>query len=291
MKTLPRAAFIAGTLAAGGGMVFLGRRMATPKPPPKFPPESLVVAVLPVGQGEASWIKTPDDHFIVIGCGPDIGGRELANSLRSVGAQRIDLLIMPTPYRESLGGVPDLVRAFPITMAYDNGWVEPLNQAHKAAFRSLGENGIPIFSAEAGQSITVGGGTLEFLHPSEPRILRSPEAGNNAVVVRLVWGKTVFLWAGGIQREGEEALLSRSENLSANWLRVARFGTREASSPEWLRAVSPEYAVISSGPGRDGYPHPETLERLQAAGVRLMRTDEASEPLLFFSDGETVTTP
>jgi len=181
-------------------MLFLGRWMATPKPPPIFPPESLVVAVLPVGQGEASWIRTPDDHFIVIGCGPDIGGRELANSLRSLGAQRIDLLILPTPYRESLGGVPDLVRAFPITMAYDNGWVEPLNQAHRAAFRSLGEKGIPIYSAEAGQKITIGEGTLEFLHPSEPRIMRSPEAGNNAVVVRLTWGKTAFHWAGGLER-------------------------------------------------------------------------------------------
>ncbi len=291
MKPIPRAAFLIGTLAAGGGMIALGRRLRLPPPRPVFPPESLVIAVLPVGQGEASWLKTPDNRFIVIGCGPEGSGYALADSLQAAGAPRIDLLFLPTPYRESLGGVPELLDRMPVVAAYDNGWTEPLNIAHRAAYKSLKEKNVPLFAAEAGQSFALAEGTLSVVHPSLPRIARAPEAGNNAVVLHLTWGRTTFLWAGSLEKAGEDALLSRADALAANWLRVARFGTREASSPEWLRAVAPELAVISTGAEREGYPHPETLERLAAAGVRLWRTDRQSEPLLFFSDGTQITTP
>jgi beta-lactamase superfamily II metal-dependent hydrolase len=97
-----------------------------------------------------------------------------------------------------------------------------------------------------------------------------------------------------MERAGEDALIARSpESLRSDWLRVARFGSREASSPEFLRLVSPDFAVISVGAKNSGdYPHKETLDRLSSAGARVFRTDQtdASE-IRFFSDGAAVTTP
>jgi competence protein ComEC len=178
-----------------------------------------------------------------------------------------------------------------VTSAYDNGWSEPLNTAHRRAHRFLKEASVPLFAAEAGQAFELGEGRLEVLHPSLPRIDRAPEAGNNSVVLRLRWGQCSFLWAGGMEKAGEEALLARADDVKADWLRVARFGTGHASSPEWLRAVAPEYAVISSAADQDRFPHPETVGRLVAAGVTLFRTDRSDEPLFFFCDGNAITTP
>ena len=277
--------------AAAGGALYLGVRLrgrVQEEPPIVFPPQSLVVAALNVGQGEASWIKTPDGQFIVIGAGPDEAGPLLARSLQRAGATRIDLLILPTPYRESLGGVAALAEALPITMAFDNGWRTILNGRHRETRDSLERRGIPLYAARSGQSFSLAKGALEFLHPSDPLVPSAPEAGNNAVVVRLRWGATRFLWAGGLERAGEESLLARSDSVAAHWLRVSRFGTRDASSPEWLRAVSPEIAVVSVGTNRQGYPHPETLERLEASGARLYRTDSTPDALIFLSDGESV---
>src|SRR5205823_261706 len=63
----------------------LGRRRL-----PTVPAGRLEVAVLNVQQGEASWVRTPNGKFILIGAGPvDQGGRIVA-SLREAGARRID---------------------------------------------------------------------------------------------------------------------------------------------------------------------------------------------------------
>jgi competence protein ComEC len=277
---------------AGSGALVLGSRLAKlAEPPPRrfFPPESLVVAAVNVGQGESSWIKTPSGQFLVIGTGPEASAEPLVRSLRQAGATRVDLLILPTPYRESIGGVPGLAEAFPIDQAFDNGWTEIINSSHRAARAALDERRIPLYAARAGQRFRLAQGNLEILHPSEPLVAQSPEAGNNSVVVRLHWDSTRFLWAGSLDRQGEEALLSRSESLDAQWLRVARFGTDRASSPEWLRAVSPEHAVVSVGTNTSGLPSPDTLGRLQASGARIYRTDETRDAWIFLSDGETIT--
>ena len=276
---------------AGGGAILLGKfvkdRDALP-PLVYYPPESLVVAVVNVGMGEASWIKTPSGQFIVFGVGPEESAEPLVRSLRQAGATRIDLLILPTPYRESLGGVPGLCSAFPVLQTFDNGWPEILNGSHRAARETLERLRIPIYAARAGQSFPLGQGVAEILHPAELPVEASPEAGNNSVVLRLRWAATTFLWAGGLERSGEEALLHRVDGISAQWLRVARFGTGHATSAEWLREVAPEIAVISCGPNSSGYPDAETLSRIEASGARIFRTEAVPDALVFLSDGSSI---
>lgn len=291
MKAASRRQLVLGGLA-GGGALALGARVAKFSEPPArrfFPPESLVVAAVNVGQGEASWIKTPSGQFLVIGAGPEPSAESLVRSLRQAGASRIDLLILPTPYRECLGGVPGLVETFPVVQAFDNGWSEIINNSHRLARAALDERKIPLYAARAGQRFRLGQGLLEILHPSEPLVDQSPEAGNNSVVVRLQWGSNSFLWAGSLDRQGEEALLSRSESVVAQWLRVARFGSDRASSAEWLRAVSPEHAILSIGTNASGFPSAATIQRLEASGAKIYRTDETRDAWIFLSDGAKIT--
>ncbi len=287
--TRVRVVVLAVTAAILGAAAFLiGLLLGRPAPQPTFPPEALVVTVVNVGQGEASWIRTPDNRFIVVGSGPPGAGRKLADSLQAAGAQRIDLLILPYPYAEAVGGVPELADSLPIVQAFENGGPR-VNSQQEAARQALFDRHVPVYIARAGQQFALGsGGTLTILHPADKPVQRTPAAANNSVVVRLSWGKTAFLWEGGLERAGEEALLEHPERLSADWLRVARFGTREATSPEMLGAVAPSHIVISVGANRAGLPHPETLERLVATGAQLYRTDQNAADLVFLSDGVQV---
>ena len=59
--------------------------------------------------------------------------------------------------------------------------------------------------------------------------------------------------------------------------------------PEFLKAVSPAYAVISVGKGNDyGHPHQVTLDKLSAAGVKVYRTD-INGTITITSDGSALT--
>ena len=253
----------------------------------------LQVTVLNVGHGEAAWIRTPGGKFILVGSGPPEAGEAVVASLRRAGAQQIDLLVLPYPYAESIGSVAAVLKAFPIVQAVEPGGPR-INQVHEDARRLLSENRIPVRVARDGDRFDVDGATLRILAPSEPLIHTTPEAANNSIVLRVGWGRTGFLFAGGLERAGEDALIARSDDqLPSDWLRISRFGTREATSAEFLRLVSPDFAVISVGATNSGgYPHGETLQRLTNSGARIFRTDRYSRTeMTFFSDGTTVFPP
>jgi len=57
-------------------------------------------------------------------------------------------------------------------------------------------------------------------------------------------------------------------------LKVGHHGSRTSSSPAFLAAVAPQVAVVSVGTrNRFGHPHPRTLAALDAARIRVLRTD------------------
>jgi beta-lactamase superfamily II metal-dependent hydrolase len=264
-------------LSGGRGLKLLGR------------PGPLTVGVVAVGNGEASWVKTPNGRFIVIGGGPPGAGGRVVGSLKDAGAERVDLLILPYPYAEAIGGVPEVMAAFPVESALETGGPE-INQHLAEVRRYLRGDRTRVMVAQAGDVLTLDDVRIEVLAPGVPP--PPGTAADDSLVVAVRYGDTRFLWAGGLGRAGERALLSRTPDLAADWLRVARSGAADASSPEFLRLVSPEFAVISTG-GVPGLPAPETLGRLAATGARLYRTDRRAPAdggtLLFQSDGVRVT--
>jgi beta-lactamase superfamily II metal-dependent hydrolase len=274
-----------GALALSGG-ILLRRGCQS-----GLPANRLIITVMNVGQGEAAWVRTPGGKFIVIGGGPPGRGAEVAGSLREAGADRIALLILPYPYAEAIGGVPDLLKAFTVDSVLEPGGPE-INQWQSQVRTLLDAKQARLRAVHAGDApLVVDGLQIEVLGPPAALVTTPPVGANNSLVLRMTWRDTRLLWCGGIERRGEVELLSRLPNLSAQWLRVAHFGTREATSPEFLRLVSPEIAVISVGPNRNGYPHAETLNRLQASGTKVYRTDAQPGSLRFVSDGAGVNGP
>ena len=77
--------------------------------------------------------------------------------------------------------------------------------------------------------------------------------------------------------------------LDCDVLKVGHHGSDSSTTKEFLDAVSPSIAVISCGEGNKyGHPHKEILDRLEAAGVTVLRTDIKGH-IVIKSDGKTVT--
>jgi beta-lactamase superfamily II metal-dependent hydrolase len=73
-------------------------------------------------------------------------------------------------------------------------------------------------------------------------------------------------------------------------LKVAHHGSRTSSSAALLEAWRPQMAVISCGRGnRFGHPAPEVLQRLEAIGATVLRTDLDGQ-ITIETDGNQITT-
>ncbi|MFY7954397.1 MAG: ComEC/Rec2 family competence protein, partial [Armatimonadaceae bacterium] len=240
------------------------------------------------GNGEATWIRTPTGKFVVIGTGTPGSESRLIASLQAAGCRSVDLLILPYPYADCLGGATRLVESFPIKAAVDNGWPR-VNQRQEETRRLLASKGSPIVPVRDGDVRWLDSVSVRFLAPANDLVRRSPAAGNNSLVVQLRYGETEFLWAGGIEQDGEAALLARGPfRLRSDWLHAARHGNAGSSSAEFLEAVGASIVVLAVGKDLPGTPDPGVLDRIRATGATLVRTDSVRDPQLFLSDGTSV---
>ena len=114
------------------------------------------------------------------------------------------------------------------------------------------------------------------------------DANNNSVVLMARHGTVRVLLTGDLQQEGELALMGRSADLRADVLKVGHQGSADAAGAAFLARVRPAWAVVIAGRNNSyGHPSPATVERLQAAGATVLRTDLQGE-IEFESDGRTI---
>ncbi len=103
----------------------------------------------------------------------------------------------------------------------------------------------------------------------------------------LSYGGTKLLIDGDATSESEQDMLDEGIDVDADILIVPHHGSTYSSSEEWLKAVSPDIAIISCGKDNEYFhPHGAVLDRLKACGVlNLYRTD-LNGTIEIFSDGE-----
>lgn len=80
---------------------------------------------------------------------------------------------------------------------------------------------------------------------------------------------------GDAEKQAERTMLNdNSADLHADVLKVGHYGSKNSTTQEFLDTVAPTVAIISSGEDNPyGHPSPELLERLEASGARVLRTD------------------
>jgi competence protein ComEC len=107
------------------------------------------------------------------------------------------------------------------------------------------------------------------------------------MVLRVSYGQTSALLEGDAEKAVERRIASL-HHLHTDLLKVGHHGSNTSTTPELLQAVQPTFAVISLG-FRDcfGFPKPAVLARLQAAKVRVYRTD-LDGTTTFYLDGHSV---
>ena len=253
----------------------------------RLPDGRLHVTFLDVGQGDAILIQTPDGKHLLVDGGPDPNRVLAALGRRLPPWQRsLDLVALTHPDEDHLAGLVEVLRHYRVGLILDT--TLPHDTPTGGAWEALTFHASRLTLPTRGTVLDLGrGARLEVLHPGEtPLATQSPD-NDNGLVLRLSWGKASFLLTGDLGTEGEAYLL-RQEGLplDSTVLKVAHHGAGQGTTLRFLQAVTPQVAVISAGAGnRFGHPAPEVLERLEAVGARVWRTDECGD-VEIVTDGE-----
>jgi competence protein ComEC len=198
----------------------------------------------------------------------------------------IDLIVVSHPHADHLDGLLEVVKRYDVGAVIESGVSHSIPE-YVEWHNVLREKNIPVVIAKSGQQIAVGGGVvMDVLLPFENFEGVAPKNIHDATVVtRLVYASTSVLLTGDAEEKLEYQLLYSGVLIDSDILKVGHHGSKTSTSEEFLKAVSPDTAVISVGKkNRYGHPKQEVLDRLAAFGSRVFRTDLDGD-ILLQSDG------
>lgn len=241
----------------------------------------LKVHFLDVGQGDSIFVQLPNGQNMLVDAGPRDEGITVVNYLKKAGVKKIDYLVATHPHEDHIGGMAAVIQRFNVAGVYMPK-VTYTTKAYEDLLQTIQAEGLKINDAKAGVVIINSGGLRAEM--TAPNSAAYEEINNYSAVIKLSFGKTGFLLTGDAEEQSEQEMLVNGSNLRADVLKVGHHGSYSSTSPAYLDAVRPKYAVISCGAGNDyGYPHAVTLQKLR--GIQLFRTD-LNGNVVFETDGE-----
>jgi len=223
--------------------------------------DNICVTFLDVGQGDSAVVELPDRKIMVIDTGRT--GRETASFLKYKGKKSIDVLALSHVHPDHTGGLDDITKKFQVREIWDNGRIVfPDNSRNRSLSR--------------GDVIEGKGYRIYVLHPyREFYTMERSEylsANNDSLVLKIEGNNAAFLFTGDIEEEAEEDVLHLGKWIRCKVIKVPHHGGKTSAYEPFIRAVSPDVAVISAGRDNSfGHPHQDTLAALQ--GIRTYRTD------------------
>ena len=289
------------TLLALGGLFTMGATavwVCIIPSSPHFRENALEITAIDVGQGDSILAVTPDGKTILIDAGGlpgwvhselDMGEDVVSPYLWWRGFSHLDIVALTHAHADHMGGIPAILSNFHPHELWLGGDV-----AQSPELREIVEDArrmnIDVVQHAQGDEFRFGGTNIRILAP--PFEMRKdaqgkrPGRNDESLVMKISYGKTSALLEGDAERATEENLTR--EHPEADLLKVAHHGSATSTLPELLRAVRPQFAVISVG-ARNVYGHPryEVLERLQREKVNTYRTD-LDGATSFFLNGSTV---
>jgi DNA internalization-related competence protein ComEC/Rec2 len=248
------------------------------------------IHMIDVGQGDSILIMAPAGNILVdTGDNDAESENKLKAYLDGLGIETIDYMIITHYDADHIGGADMILETYTVeTVIIEEYYYGKETGVYKDYYDALAKSKDTVTKdPNVGEEMTVGELHLKFLGPTE----RFDEKNNDSIVVRFDFGENSIMMTGDAETEAERALVetySVSE-LDCDVLKVGHHGAKTSTIKDFLKAVSPEYALISCGEGNSyGHPKNEILDRLEDEGSKIHRTDKTGNIVLVF-DGKDIT--
>lgn len=245
--------------------------------------KEMKVHFINVGQGDGIYIKAPNGEDIIIDAG-NKDGSDVVAYLKKQNVGDIEIMIATHPDADHIGGLDEVLKAYKVKSVYAPK-VSHTTQAYKDFLSAVKREGLTIKTATKGVKLPLNGVTGTFVAPV--KTYTASDLNNWSAVLKLVYNKKSFLFTGDAESKSETDMINSKQNLTANVLKVGHHGASTSTSSNFLKAVKPQYAVISVGKNSYGHPTSTILSRLKSANVTTYRTDKSGH-IIFTTNGTTM---
>lgn len=227
--------------------------------------QPLTIHFIDVGQGDSTFIQSPDGKTMLIDAGEDNGLAE--KYLDSIGVKRIDILVATHPHLDHIGGLPKIVKKYEIGQIVMPRVTEVTTVTYRQLLEGIRAKGLRVTSGQAGLVLDFGQAvSVECLAPNSASY---EDINDYSVVLKLSYGGTSFLFTGDATTVSEKEMLRlHKDKLKANVLRVAHHGSTSSSSAAFLKEIAPSVSILSVG-RNNKYGHPT-----QTVLNRIVHTDQ-----------------
>ena len=222
----------------------------------------LHVYFLNVGQGDSTFVVTPEGNQVLIDGGPD-----QLTAIRAIGDKipfwdhSLDLMVLTHPDQDHFRGLIEVADRYDVSLLLESG-AGSENPLYLDWERIVNRTRTPNVQALEGQLIKLGKATLlEVLNPgNRPFLGTNSDTNNNSIVIRMNYGDVSFLLTADVEAEAENYLLEEELDIESTVLKVPHHGSKASTTLRFLHAANPAAAVISAGANNPhGHPHPEVV--------------------------------
>lgn len=233
---------------------------------------SFSAIVLDVGQGESVALRSGGET-ILVDCGSSNSyidaGSVAADTLQSAGVRRLSAVVVTHYHADHTNGLTEVLTRLPVDTLY----LPDIEDEYGVRDRlvSIAERrGVEVVFVTEQISVDLGEAAVTVYPP----LHTTGDLNEQGLTALATAGDFDLLITGDMAGSTEKLLVQTYPLPDLEVLVVSHHGSRYSSDEDFLRAVSPETAVISVGDNRYGHPTEETLRRLQAVGASVWRTDQ-----------------
>lgn len=243
------------------------------------------VHFIDVGQADCILVESAG-KFMLVDAGNNDDADTISDYLKEQGVKKLDYVIGTHPHEDHIGSLDTIINTYDIDTL-----IMPAKAHTTKTFEdvvsAIEKKHLNITDPIPGKKYKLGDSEFTILSPEKGKDY-GDNYNNWSVGIKLENGKNRFILCGDAEKDSEKDMLDSKIDLKADVLKLSHHGSRTSTTDAFLKAVNPEYAVISVGKDNDyGLPDEENLEKLSKNKIKYFRTDELGT-IVASSDGSTI---
>lgn len=215
----------------------------------------------------------------LIDAGDNDDEQRVVSYLKKHGVTELEYVFATHPHADHVGGLDAVVDSIPVKNLFvSNGDAD--TKTYSDFINAMANKGVHPSVPRLDSEFKLGTATFKVIS-----VANANDLNNDSIVLEFINGKDKALFMGDAEKEIEGKLNPGDVDL----IKIGHHGSHSSSSQDFLKRVTPEYAVITCGKdNKYGHPHKETMDTLKDMNIEVHRSDECGD-IVFKSTGNGFT--